>query len=187
MISHSTEEHRAAARDLFLPFAQPVDAAKVRRDARQHVTKSTRDLSRASPSMNSCLPLVTLLRPFGARETIWLASFLLLTARTINRLFLVTLGVTASLRANLAGDIQLTDLPTYSNVVVICRSCNRNPRICRRSPRAEKKISWRAGAGSPHEFGFLSSSLRIRFSGVAPRRRANPGKPPNSLSPCGAP
>jgi hypothetical protein len=31
-----------------------------------------------------------------------------------------------------------------------------------------------------------SSSLRIRFSGVAPRRRANPGKPPNSLSPCGA-
>jgi hypothetical protein len=32
-------------------------------------------LSRASPSMHSCRPLVTLLRPFGARETIWLASF----------------------------------------------------------------------------------------------------------------
>jgi hypothetical protein len=37
-------EHGAAARDLLLAFAQPVDAAKVRRDARQHVTESTRDL-----------------------------------------------------------------------------------------------------------------------------------------------
>src|SRR5271166_924930 len=37
-------EHGAAARDLFLAFAQPVGAAKVRRDARQHVTESTRDL-----------------------------------------------------------------------------------------------------------------------------------------------
>jgi hypothetical protein len=37
-------EHGAAARDLFLAFAQSVDAAKVRRDARQHVTESTRDL-----------------------------------------------------------------------------------------------------------------------------------------------
>ena len=36
-------EHGAAARDLFLAFAQPVDAAKVRRDARQHVTESTRN------------------------------------------------------------------------------------------------------------------------------------------------
>ena len=37
-------EHGAAARDLFLAFAQPVDAAKVRRDARQHVTEATRHL-----------------------------------------------------------------------------------------------------------------------------------------------
>ena len=37
-------EHGAAARDLFLAFAQPVDAAKVRCDARQHVAESTRDL-----------------------------------------------------------------------------------------------------------------------------------------------
>ncbi len=37
-------EHGAAARDLFLAFAQPVDAAKVRRDAGQHVAESTRDL-----------------------------------------------------------------------------------------------------------------------------------------------
>ena len=37
-------EHGASARDLFLAFAQPVNAAKVRRDARQHVTESTRDL-----------------------------------------------------------------------------------------------------------------------------------------------
>ena len=51
-------------------------------------------LSRASPSMNSCRPLVTLLRPFGARETIWLASFLFLTARRINRHFLVAFSVT---------------------------------------------------------------------------------------------
>jgi hypothetical protein len=51
-------------------------------------------LSLASPSMNSCRPLVTLLRPFGARETIWLASFRFLTARTINRLFLVALALT---------------------------------------------------------------------------------------------
>ena len=87
-------EHGAAARDLFLAFAQPIDAAKVRRDARQHVTESTRDLEPRVASMNSCRPLVTLLRPFGARETIWLASFLFLTARTINRLFLVTLSVT---------------------------------------------------------------------------------------------
>jgi hypothetical protein len=36
-------EHGAAARDLFLAFAQPVDPAKVRRDARQYVTKATRD------------------------------------------------------------------------------------------------------------------------------------------------
>ena len=36
-------EHGAAARDLFLAFAQPVDAAKVSRDARQNVTESTRD------------------------------------------------------------------------------------------------------------------------------------------------
>ncbi len=37
-------EHGAAARDLFLAFAQPVDAAKVRRDARQYVTEATRHL-----------------------------------------------------------------------------------------------------------------------------------------------
>jgi len=37
-------EHGAAARDLVLAFAQPVDAAKVCRDARQHVTESARDL-----------------------------------------------------------------------------------------------------------------------------------------------
>ena len=37
-------EHGAAARDLFLAFAQPVDAAKVRRDARQHIAEPTRDL-----------------------------------------------------------------------------------------------------------------------------------------------
>ena len=37
-------EHGAAARDLFLTFAQPVRAAKVRRDARQHIAESTRDL-----------------------------------------------------------------------------------------------------------------------------------------------
>ena len=37
-------EHGAAAGDLFLAFAQPVRAAKFRRDARQHVTESTRDL-----------------------------------------------------------------------------------------------------------------------------------------------
>jgi hypothetical protein len=37
-------KHGAATRDLFLAFAQPVRAAKVRRDARQHVTESTRDL-----------------------------------------------------------------------------------------------------------------------------------------------
>ena len=86
-------EPGAAARDLFLAFAQPVDAAKVRRDARQHVTESTRDLEPRVASRNSCLPLVTLLRPFGARETIWLASFRFLTARTISRHFLVTFRV----------------------------------------------------------------------------------------------
>jgi len=37
-------EHGAAARDLFLAFAQLVDAAKVGRDACQQVTESTRDL-----------------------------------------------------------------------------------------------------------------------------------------------
>ena len=37
-------EHGAAARDLFLAFAQPVRAAKIGRDTRQHVTESTRDL-----------------------------------------------------------------------------------------------------------------------------------------------
>ncbi|MGC2785366.1 MAG: hypothetical protein WA397_16345 [Roseiarcus sp.] len=37
-------EHGAAARNLFLAFAQPVDAAKVRGDARQHITETTRDL-----------------------------------------------------------------------------------------------------------------------------------------------
>ena len=46
------------------------------------------DADEASPSMNSCLPLVTLLRPFGERETICLASFRFLTARTIIRHFL---------------------------------------------------------------------------------------------------
>ena len=82
-------EHGAAARDLFLAFAQPVDAAKVGCDARQHVTESTRDLE---PRVNP-LPLVTRLRPCGARETIGLASFRLLTARTIDRLFLVTVAL----------------------------------------------------------------------------------------------
>ena len=42
--SEPNGEHGAAARDLFLAFAQPVRAAKVRRDARQHVTETTRDL-----------------------------------------------------------------------------------------------------------------------------------------------
>jgi hypothetical protein len=52
--------------------------------------------------MNSCRPLVTLLRSFGARATIWLASFRLLTARTIDRLFLATLRATGKpRRANL--------------------------------------------------------------------------------------
>ena len=37
-------EHGASARDLFLTFAQPVRAAKVRRDTRRHVTESTRHL-----------------------------------------------------------------------------------------------------------------------------------------------
>ena len=37
-------EHGAAARDLFLAFAQPVDAAKVRRDAGQHIAELTGDL-----------------------------------------------------------------------------------------------------------------------------------------------
>jgi hypothetical protein len=37
-------EHGAAARHLFLPLAQPLDATEVRHDARQHVAESTRDL-----------------------------------------------------------------------------------------------------------------------------------------------
>jgi hypothetical protein len=82
MISHSRGEHGAATRDLFLAFAQPIDVAKVRRDARQHVAESTRDLE-PRVAVNEQLS-------FGARQTIWLASFRLLTARTINRLFLVT-------------------------------------------------------------------------------------------------
>jgi hypothetical protein len=104
-------QHGAAACDLFLAFAQPVDAAEVRGDARQHITEPTRDLSRASPSMNSCRPLVTLLRPFGAREIIWLASFRFLTARTINRLFLAPLRCPASLHASLSSTNNLTNLP----------------------------------------------------------------------------
>ena len=105
-------EHGAAARDLFLAFAQPVNAAKARRDARQHVAESTRDLEPSVAVDNSCRPFVTLLRPFGARETIWLASFLLLTARTINRLFLVALSVACQAYAptSLAAT-KLTDLP----------------------------------------------------------------------------
>jgi hypothetical protein len=44
-------EHGAPARDLFLAFTQPVRAAKVRRNARQHITEATRDLEpRARPS-----------------------------------------------------------------------------------------------------------------------------------------
>jgi hypothetical protein len=68
--------------------------------------------------------LVTLLRPFGARETIWLVSFRLLTARTINRLFLDTLRATGKpRRANFTK--RTTDKSTtYSNVVALCRSCN---------------------------------------------------------------
>ena len=66
-------------------------------------------LSRASPSMNNCWPLVTLLRPFGARETIWLVSFRLLTVRTINRLFLLALSVARqALGANFASGNPLT-------------------------------------------------------------------------------
>jgi len=87
-------EHGAAARDLFLASlsrsAPPRSVALLASTSRNR----RETLSRASPSMNSGRPLVTLLRPFGARETIWLASFRLLTARTINRLFLVTLSVT---------------------------------------------------------------------------------------------
>jgi hypothetical protein len=55
-------KHGAAARDLFLAFAQPVDAAKVRRDARQHVTESTRDLE---PRVAPCCALSARARPFG--------------------------------------------------------------------------------------------------------------------------
>ena len=40
----------------------------------------------------------TALRPSGARETIWLVSFRLLTARTIDRLFLATLRATGKPR-----------------------------------------------------------------------------------------
>jgi hypothetical protein len=50
-------EHGATARDLFLAFTQPVDAAKVRHDARQYVAESTRDLeSRVAvkPMAGSC-------------------------------------------------------------------------------------------------------------------------------------
>ena len=43
--------------------------------------------------MNTCRLLVTSLRPFGAREIIWLDSFRFLTARVISWLFLVTHSV----------------------------------------------------------------------------------------------
>ncbi len=104
-------EHGAAARDLFLAFAQPVDAARSVAMLASTSRNRRETLSRASPSMNSCRPLVTLLRPFGARETIWLASFRFLTARTIDRLFLVTIALAASLRARLVTGNQLTNLP----------------------------------------------------------------------------
>jgi hypothetical protein len=87
-------EHGAAPRDLFLAFAQPVRPPRSAAMLASTSRNRRETLRRASPSMNSCRPLVTLLRPFGARETIWLASFRFLTARTINRLFLVTLSGT---------------------------------------------------------------------------------------------
>jgi hypothetical protein len=79
-------------------------------------------LSRASPSMDSYRPLVALLRPFGARDTIWLASFLFLTARTINRLFLATVTVTGK-PTRQPWQRQQTDRSTaHFNVVALCRT-----------------------------------------------------------------
>jgi hypothetical protein len=60
-------EHGAAARDLFLTFAQPVDAAKVRRNAGQHVTESPRDLEPRVAIDEQLSAIVTLPRPFSGR------------------------------------------------------------------------------------------------------------------------
>jgi hypothetical protein len=100
-------------------------------------------LSRASPSINSCRPLVTLLRPFGARETIWLASFLLLTGRTINRLFLAPLRYRKPTR-HPRWRRPTDNLPDISSVAVLRCSGNEKPKgFVAKSPRARKKI----GAG----------------------------------------
>jgi hypothetical protein len=65
-------EHGAAARDLFLALSAPPRSAAMLASTSRNRRET---LSRASPSMNSCRPLVTLLRPFGARETSgWPAS-----------------------------------------------------------------------------------------------------------------
>ena len=81
-------------RDLFPAFAQPVRAAKVHRNARQHITEPTRDLEARIALKEQLFAIGHLAAPFGAREAIWLVSFRLLTARTINRLFLVAVSVT---------------------------------------------------------------------------------------------
>ena len=60
-------EHGAAARDLFLAFAQPVDAAKVSRDARQYVTESTRDLEPRVAVNEQLSAIGHLAAPFRAR------------------------------------------------------------------------------------------------------------------------
>ena len=99
-------------------------------------------LSRASPSINSCRPLVTLLRPFGARETIWLASFLLLTGRTINRLFLAPLRYRKPTRQP-RWRRPTDNLPYISSVAVLRCSGNEKPKgFVAKSPRARKK-NWR--------------------------------------------
>ena len=111
IISHSTESMAQRRAICFWPSlsrsAPPRSVAMLASTSRNR----RETFSRASPSMNSCRPLVTLLRPFGARETIWLASFLFLTAPTINRLFLVTVRIAQQAYANLAGGDQLTNLP----------------------------------------------------------------------------
>jgi hypothetical protein len=88
---------RQISSDGFLPSPWAASSTsrstKVRRDARQHITEPTRDPEPRVAVKEQLFTIGHPAAPFGARETISLASFRLLTARTIDRLFLVTLSI----------------------------------------------------------------------------------------------
>ena len=133
-------EHGAAAGDLFLAFAQPVNAAMVRGDARQHVAESTRDLEPRVP-VNEQLSAIGHLAALFRRARDHLAGELPAPNCAHDKLALSCPFASPSKPTRQPFKQQQIDRSAVrSNVVALARSCQLETQgFVVRSPRAKKK------------------------------------------------